>query len=77
MMLLEGQILSSLPFFLEVQAEKTDSGFPKTFHKRYLFAFAEYLCNCNPKMRTKHFKNYFSNVAMVRYRNWSDASTPS
>ena len=47
-------------FSLEGQAEKTGSGFPKTFYGGILFVFVECLCNHSPKIRTKHFKNYIS-----------------
>ena len=57
-MLLEEYNYLSLFFFLEVQTEKSDSGFPKTFHGGYLFVFVEYRCSRSLKLRTKLFKNY-------------------
>ena len=62
-------------FSLEVQAEKTDSGFPKTFYGGYIFVLVEYLCNSSPKMKIKHFKNYIFDFSyIVNYRNWLNAS---
>ena len=59
---------------MEVQAEKTDSEFPKTFCRRYFFVFEEYLCNCSPKQEPKNFKTYISILALVNHRNCLDAS---
>ena len=36
--------------------EEQNSEFPKTFFGGYLFAFVEYLCNCNLKIKTKYQK---------------------
>ena len=58
--LLEGYISFGLSFSVKVQAEKTDSGFPKTFQREYLFVFVEYLCNRRLKTRAKHFINSIS-----------------
>ena len=64
-------------FFLEIQAEKTNVSFAKTFSEGYFFVFVEYLRNRSSKMRTKHFKNYISILVFVNYRNWLAASSPS
>ena len=57
-MLMEQKVLFSFSVSLEAQAEKTDSGFPKTFQAGHLFVFAEYLRNQSSVMKTKNFKNY-------------------
>ena len=42
----------------------------------FLYYFGEYVCNRNPKMRTKISKNYISILAIVNRCNWLEASTP-
>ena len=69
-------MLFSLSFSVEVQVKKTDSEFSKTFCGRYLFVVFEYLCNYSPKIRTKHFKNNISILAIANNRNRLDASSP-
>ena len=41
----------------------------KNFFRGHLFAFAEYLCNRNPKIKTK-------NVKMSQIKIWLDDSPP-
>ena len=72
----EGLIFIWSIFSQEVQAAKTDSGFPKTFSGENLIVFVEYLCNRSPEMRTKHSKNYISILAIINNWNWLDASPP-
>ena len=63
-----------LSFSMEVQAEKADSGIPKTFYDDIIFVFVEYFYNRSHKMRTKHSKYYILILAIANYRNWIDAS---
>ena len=64
-------------FSREVEAEKTDSGFPKTF-SGYLFVFVEHLCKLQPQNENKNSKNYILILAIcsVNYWNWLDALHP-
>ena len=48
--------------FSKSTAERTDSGFPKTFLRRYLFVFVEHLCNHKLK---KKFKKFISIILFV------------
>ena len=67
-------ILWSL-FFLEVQAEKADSGFSKTFYARYLFVFVKYLNKVlQPQNENKTFQKLIPILAIVNHRNCLDAS---
>ena len=51
-------MLFSFPFSLEVQAEKTDSGFPKNFKEDIsLYLLNIFAIARSPKMKTKNFKN--------------------
>ena len=52
-MFLQGDILFSLSFFQEVQVERIDWEFPKTFYGGYLFELVEYLWNCRSKNENK------------------------
>ena len=54
---------------------KTQS-FQKLFSGGHHFVFVEYLCNRNPKIKTKNIKNYSSILAIVNHRNWLDDSPP-
>ena len=57
-------ILIILPLFLEIQAGRTNSWFPKTFLGD-ISVFVEYLYNRSPEMGAKIFKNYISILAIV------------
>ena len=54
-------ILVNFLLFLEIQAGRTNSGFPKIYLVWYFFVFAQYVCKCSPKMR---IKNYISILAI-------------
>ena len=69
-------ILVKPPLSLEIQAERTNSGLPKTFLGGYVFVFAAYLYNCSPEIKTKNFKIYILILAIASNRNWLDASPP-
>ena len=57
-----------------VLAERAKLRVSKNFFGGYLFAFAEYLCNCGLKINTKNIKNYSSILAFINHRNWLDDS---
>ena len=76
-LLLEGLLLFNTSFFLEVQAERTDSGFSKKILKDInRFVFVEYFCNRSPEKRIKNFKTFIQILAIVTYQNWLNASPP-
>ena len=58
--------------FMEVQAERTDSGFPKSLQGGVFLCLLNIFATVAPK--SKHFKNYLLILAIVNYRNWLDAS---
>ena len=62
------------PFFSGNSGWENKLRVSKNFLGVYLFASAEYLCNRNPKIRTKNFKNSISILVIVNYRNWLNAS---
>ena len=61
---------------LQLWREEQNSEFPKTFFGGYLFAFVKYLCNRNPKIKTKNIKNCSSILTIINHWNWLDGSPP-
>ena len=60
--------------FSKSTAERTDSGFPKTFLRRYLFVFVELLCN--HKLKKKIQKVYFDNFICCKLPDMAGCFTP-
>ena len=63
---LYSKLLGLLRFWWEEQNSES----PKTFFGGYLLVFVEYLCNRNPKIKTKNIKNYSSILTIVNHWNW-------
>ena len=62
--------------FLEIQAGRTNSRFPKTALGNISLYLLNIFATAGPKSEQKIFKNYISIIAMVNDRNWLKASPP-